>query len=177
MRSIDAAASNPGRTHLGQLLLFCWLSLGGANGTLAQELLLLSFSEGAPAAGSYSTREPITLSVTDGQEVMLARASGRDYQLEASDADWTWTQVQQLPRNSSSLKVTPQRRDQDVLLQISYVSKDGDDSLSYTSTVAGKLGEWIPLSSSQRPADSTGRRYSTAARANNLAVKVELAAP
>tara|TARA_R110000823_G_scaffold47903_15_gene121904 strand:- start:17428 stop:17964 length:537 start_codon:yes stop_codon:yes gene_type:complete len=178
MRSIDTTPLGSGGGHLPRLLFFCWLSIGPASGALAQEMLVLSFSEGVPEAGSYSTREAPTLSVVDGQTVILERASGRDYQLQASDAEWTWTQVQQVPRTSSSLKITPNRRADEVQLELAYASKDGDDTLAYTTTVTGKLGEWIPLlSTARQSSDAGGRHYSTAAQARDLAVKVQLAAP
>lgn len=157
------------------LACFC---MPAAHNAQAQDLLRLTFSEGAAAAPGYSTRAPLVLSVMDGQELILERASGRDYQLEAAPASWSWTQVQQIPRNSSALKITPSRKNNTVQLQISYRSREADDVLSYSTTVSGVLGEWIVLvSDGQADTTAGGRRYSTASVANELAVKVELAGP
>ncbi|MEZ5569455.1 MAG: hypothetical protein R3E54_14115 [Halioglobus sp.] len=164
-------------TRLQLLLSVLWLGLATHN-TQAQALLRLTFSEGIPAAHSYSTRAPLNLAVVDGEEVILERASGRDYRLEASNAAWAWTQVQQIPRDSSSLKLTPSRLANGVLLQVSYRAREGDEVIAYTSTVSGEMGEWIVLLGSERERSKDGgRRYATASGTPDLAVKVELAAP
>lgn len=171
-------ATRAARRLVYRVLCLLCLSMPAAHSGHAQETLRLTFAEGTAATQGYSTRAPLVLSVMDGKELILERASGRDYQLEASAAAWSWTQVQQIPRNSSTLRVTPRRKANTVQLQVSYRAQQADDVLSYSATVSGELGEWIVLLGA-RPADSPegGRHYSTTSVTDELAVKVELAVP
>ena len=143
----------------------------------AQDLLLLTFASGLPSDKTYSTQAVTSLTTVDGRRVVLARSAGTDYETRASRGLWSWTQVQQTPRDATHLTVTPTRQGGDVVLDIQYSSRKADEAILYSSTVKGRLGQWIPLLQPADTADSGGNHYSTATQRQRLAVKVEPAGP
>jgi len=144
----------------------------------AQELLLLTLSQDGHtnSAKSYGTKAPTTLTVLEGNKVILQNSSGKDYRLQASQSGWSWTQVQQVPREMTYIAVTPQLQGTTAQLEVEYSNVDGDNATSYTSTVKGELGEWIPLlQTSGNVQPDRGKRYSTQDGASQLSVRVERA--
>ncbi|MDZ7784028.1 MAG: hypothetical protein U5K56_14190 [Halioglobus sp.] len=140
--------------------------------------LLLTFASGLPSDTTHSTQAVTSLTTVDGRRVVLARSEGTDYESRASRGFWSWTQVQQIPRDATHLAVTPTRQGDDVVLDIQYSSRKGDEAILYSSTVKGRLGQWIPLLQPADTADSAGgNHYSTATQRQRLAVKVEPAGP
>ena len=155
----------------GALLL---LGLACSSAAWSQQALLLSLKAGQGADRVYSTRGATQLQVVEGARVILQRSRGRDYRLEAAERGWTWFQVQQVPAEETYIAVTPSIDGDRVALDVHYAGKDGDDTVSLTTSVVGELGEWIVLLGQDGAAlERGGRRYSTAADGQRLAIKVE----
>ncbi|WP_439105564.1 hypothetical protein [Congregibacter sp.] len=81
------------------------LSLPGL--ALSQNLYLTLASQ-PPTSGVISTKDSDTLTLTtiSGGRVSFARASGRDYELQARGG-FFWTQVQEQPRDADSVALAP----------------------------------------------------------------------
>ncbi len=159
-----------------QLFLIAVFGLHSLSQAQGQELLQLTFKQGPVLAGqSYGSKPGSpTMSVLNGQQLILKRSSGTDYQIQASG--WSWGQVQQTPRNETSLVVSPTLDNEKVSIQVNYHRRDGDDSITYQGNVIGDIGKWIPLlSSSHDTATGTSRTYSAGSTLSRLSVKVERA--
>jgi len=150
------------------LLAACVLSAGSN----AQELLRISIGHGAGAGQLYSSSLPTSVTTLDGARVVLQRASGREYGIEAGHEGWSWFQVQQVPAQSSYIAVTPRLEGQEVSLDITIAEKTGEQFTSIGTSASGALGEWIELVG-YRTADTGSRQYSSSAGRGQLAIKVE----
>lgn len=146
----------------------------------AQDMLTLTFSDRpAGTVKTYGTRnqeQPPTLSVTSGQTVTLQQNSGTDYQLQGGQYSWAWTQVQQVPRNATGLVLTPVlAEDGDtVVLEVNVSRKQGEDLVAYTSTVSGRLGEWLPLlQSNDQRTTSTHQTWSAGKGSQEMWVRIQ----
>ncbi|WP_439100775.1 hypothetical protein [Congregibacter sp.] len=71
------------------------------SGVVSAQNLFLTLANQPPTSGIVTTRDNsnLTLTVMSGSRVSFARASGRDYQLQASGG-FFWTQVQEQPRGT-----------------------------------------------------------------------------
>jgi len=146
----------------------------------AQELLLLTFAQGKPGVGKVYGSEKVapapTLTVVEGQEVLLQKSSGTDYQLQSSPHGWAWTQVQQVARDATSIAVTPRRQGEKVNLEVKYFSRERGESIAYTSTVNGDIGQWIPLMQAAGTTQSnSSKAYVAGNMANQLSIRVDRA--
>ena len=130
-------------TTLTPLLLAALFQIPAA----AAHNLLLTLASQPPVTGTISTRSPQQRSVTvaPGHSVSFARASGRDYRLQASGG-FAWTQVQQVPMDGESVVLTPVLRDDGVIeVTVDQQRKEGTQLNSFRSTVLAQPGEWVPL--------------------------------
>jgi len=158
--------------------LLLTLLLGHGPVAQAQDLLLLTFASGPPPDTTYSTQAVTSLTAVDGRRVVLARSRGTGYQTQPSGVLWPWTQVQEIPRDAMHLAITPTRQGDEVILDIQFNSRKGDEAVLYASTVKGRLGHWIPLVQPANTVNFTGgNHYSTATDRQRLAIRVELAEP
>ena len=134
--------------------------------TQAQALLYLTFAAGPPPSGKvYGTtteQTATTLSVVDGQQVVLQRKTGRDYRLQGAAQSWSWTQVQQVAANETYIAVTPHMHDGNVTVDVTYSNTQGDKSTAYSSTVSGELDSWIPLIGSSSTGDNKNTKVFSA---------------
>lgn len=163
---------------MNSLKFILTIALCLASSAQSQTLLHLTFAQGPPPTGKVygvsSGQTAITLSVVDSKQVILARQSGKNYQLQAMPGSWGWSQVQQVPANATYLAVTPQIIDEKVTVEVSYSNTEGENSISYTSTVTGDIGEWIPLLVSTSRSNTKNVKVYTAGDANQqLSLKVE----
>lgn len=143
----------------------------------AADMLTLSFSE-KPAArgkvyGTSAAPTTPTISTRSGERVLLQQQSGRDYQLQGTPLGRAWTQVQQVPRQATSLAVTPLVEGDRVTLDIEYSRKEADDALEYSGRVNGALGEWIPLLQGGSQGATGVKTWSAGKNASGLSVRVE----
>jgi len=144
----------------------------------AQELLLLTFAEGPTDTGKIYSTKTITqspaLSVVEGEQVIWQKSSGRDYQLQAAPRSWTWTQVQQVARAETCIAVTPRREGEKVSVEVKYFTREGGQSVSYSSIVYGVVGQWIPLLQPTKVSQTDGSIvYSAGDSTRQLSLKVE----
>ena len=178
MRTILRALAAASVRHCASCLVLTVLLLSHGSEARAQDLLRLTFTSGPVSGTSYSTQAVTTLTTLDDRRVILARSAGTDYQTQSSRGFWSWTEVQQVPREATYLAITPTRQGDDVVLDIQFESRKGNDAIRYSSTVKGRLGQWIPLLQPSDHVDAAGdRHYSTATDRQRLAVLVELAEP
>ena len=157
-------------------ILFVLLCLGGQ--AQAQSLLRVSFAVGPPPSGKVygaaAEQAATTLSVVDGQRVVLQRTQGTDYRLEGGSQNWAWTQVQQGAANETTIAVTPRVHDGKVNVEVNYSKVQGDASTHYSSTVSGELGRWIALIGGASAANHRSTRVYSAGDSNQqLSLKVE----
>ena len=153
-------------------MLVLLLPLGTAQ---AQEVLRVTLAEGPLHSGrvynSAAGAQTPTLTVINGQQAIWQKSSGRDYQLQAAPHSWSWTQVQQVTQAETSIAVTPQREGDKVSVKVDYFVREGDQSVSYSSTVAGAVGEWIPL---LQPTNDDSHSGSKVYRAGDLSQQLSL---
>ena len=143
-----------------------------------QETLYLTFGQGQNGAtktyGTATISYPPVLSVQEGQRVILQKSHGTDYRVEASSQGWSWAQVQQIAVAETSISVIPKRQGDSVSVEVNYYLREGDQSVSYSSTVQGRLGQWIPLLQPSTGNSVPGTKVYSAWDSNNmLALKVE----
>jgi hypothetical protein len=149
-----------------------------ADDVLAQEMLTLTFAQGATEKGaSYSTapagRVPV-ISVQNGQQVIWRESRGRDYQLRSSQQSWGWTQIQEVDRQSTYIAVTPRREGDRITVEVEYFRRDGSQGTHLSSTVTGKAGEWIPLLQPNAGPDAGSRQvYQAGDSTHSMSLKVE----
>lgn len=146
--------------------------------TQAQALLHLTLAAGPPPSSkAYRAnveKTATTVSVVDGQQVVLQRKTGRDYSLQGAEQSWSWTQVQQVATNETYIALTPRTRDGNVTVDVTYSNTRGDESTAYSSTVSGKLGSWILLIGGSSPANNKDTKvYSAGGSRQQLSLKVE----
>jgi hypothetical protein len=113
---------------------------------LAQNLQL-SFSAQPPMRGVVSTVQTDDRSflVSSGQTLRFARAEGRESRLRGSGG-FFWAQVQELPRDSERLEVTPRlREDGSIEVALDIARKEGTRLQSLQTTVNLQPGEWTQL--------------------------------
>ncbi len=144
----------------------------------AQELLFLTFAEGPTDTGKIYSTETIaqapTLSVVEGQQVIWKKSRGRDYQLQAAPQSWTWTQVQQVAREETYIAVTTRSEGEKVSVEVNYFNREGEQSMSYNSTVYGVMGQWIPLLQPTTSPQADGKKvYTVGNSTQQLSLKVE----
>ena len=145
----------------------------------AQPLLHLTIAQGPPPSGNkvYGNVEQqaaTTLSVVDGQQVVLQRKTGRNYRLQGAQQSWAWTQIQQVAANETYIALTPRQSDGNVTVDITYSNTQGDNSTAYSSTVTGELGSWIVLIGDPGQGNSKKTKVYTAGDINQqLSLKVE----
>lgn len=154
-------------------LLFPLAATGG------EDLLVLTFSQ-APAPsgrvyGSTAAATLPTLSVVDGQRVTLQKFSGSDYRLQAAPLSRAATQVQEIARDATTVSVMPQLQGDAVTVEVSYHLREGTESVPYSSTVRGELGEWIPLLQHAAPGADGSRTYVAGDVRDQLSVRVDRA--
>tara|TARA_R110002110_G_scaffold205066_7_gene417277 strand:- start:433775 stop:434269 length:495 start_codon:yes stop_codon:yes gene_type:complete len=142
----------------------------------AAENLRITVTQSPPGSGhtisTHTTEAQTTLTVKNGQQVILQRSSGRDYVLQAASPGWTWTQIQQRPEEELVMAITPTLKDENVEVQLNYSARDGDRATHYSSAVESKLGEWIHLTGSG-PQQVSGRSYSTSDTGEELWLQVD----
>jgi hypothetical protein len=153
------------------LLLSIW-PLHLAHG---QELLFLSFTTENPGEGKmYSTAATHKISVAEGHQVLLQKSKGRDYRLSSPDYGWSPLQLEQIPTETTLILVTPQRQGDKLLLVVNYIASKRDDKLSYSGTVPGEIGQWIPLLQQTLGNAGAGSKiYTTDDPSKQLWVKVD----
>lgn len=150
-----------------------------ASAAQAQPLLHLTIAQGPPPSGSKvygnaAQQTATTLSVVDGQQVVLQRKTGRSYRLQGTQQSWSWTQVQQVAANETYIALTPRQSDGNVTVDITYSNTQGDNSTAYSSTVSGELGSWIVLIGDPAQASNKKTRVYTAGDlGEQLSLKVE----
>lgn len=130
-----------------RLCAFMLVSCLGLPTIVWSQNLRLTLASQPPTSGQISTRETSSLSLTvmSGSRVSFAKASGRDYQLQASGG-FFWTQVQELPRDAQSIALTPtQQEDGSIEVQVEVSRKASDRLQSYRSTLLAQPGEWLQL--------------------------------
>jgi len=160
---------------LSRALLFAlFFPLAAARG---EDLLVLTFSQSpAPTGRVYGTTTAATLptlSVVDGQRVTLQKFSGEDYQLQAAPLARAPTQIQQVARDATTVSVLPQLEDDRVTMEVSYHARVGDEFVSYSSTVQGELGQWIPLLQQSARDTADSRVYAAGDVRDQLSVRVD----
>ncbi|EED31661.1 hypothetical protein NOR53_3161 [gamma proteobacterium NOR5-3] len=109
--------------------------------------LRLTLAAQPPTTGQISTRDPgnLSLTVMSGSRVSFAKASGRDYQLQASGG-FFWTQVQERPRDADSIALAPTvKEDGSIEVRVDVSRKASDRAQSYSSTLLAQPGEWLQL--------------------------------
>ena len=109
----------------------------------AQDFLLTLASE-PQNRSTISTRsgQTLTLRVSNGETLSFARSRGRDTRLESSGG-FFWTQVQEVPRDAETIRLTPSRAsDGSVSLAIARTEKRGDRTQSISTTVRSRRDEW-----------------------------------
>lgn len=153
---------------------FCLVCVASA-ATVAQEPLRITI--GAASEGTaqrFGSRPATSVTTLDGARVILQRATGRDYMLEAGTYGWSWFQVEQVPAQASYISLTPRLEDQRVTLEFIFIERTGDDFISLESSASGPLDTWIVLAG-EPPGDggSGTRTYRSASSSEQLAVKVE----
>lgn len=149
---------------------------------LAGDMLTLDFAQKSPSkAKVYGTRtqsHTASISTRAGERVIMSQQSGSDYQLQGSGYGWAWTQVQEIPRDMTSLAVTPTVNDGQVTIEVEYSSKDGSDVQIYNGTVSGNLGQWIVLLGGSESAGSSvsagGKSWTAGSASRGLSVRVRL---
>jgi len=161
--------------------LFALLGLQlAATCAYAAETLQIRFSEQRPTnTRTYSSdsSDPIReLRVMDGHTVNLQSSQGRDYQLQAGG----WTQVQEISARVNAVSLTPYLEDDSVRLEIQVYNRDTNSSNNYSTTISGKLGEWLQLLGPARVSNGSSKTYGTASKSSSrkpysqgLYVKVE----
>ncbi len=144
--------------------------------TASGQNLLLTLTDAPPAPGVISTRNvnDQTMMVLSGHTVSLARASGRDYRLEASGG-FFWTQVQEVPQDSESLEITPTlQEDGSIEVSLKVARKNGTQMQRYSTAVVAQPGEWTqllgPAAGAQRGVKTYGTKKATA---DSLYLRVE----
>tara|TARA_B100001540_G_scaffold315492_1_gene342881 strand:- start:2327 stop:2851 length:525 start_codon:yes stop_codon:yes gene_type:complete len=169
----DILPSTP-LSRLAGLLLLLTCCTGAAAQAQAPQPLLLTFGAGNSGVISSSTRQDTRMRGVDGAQVVLQRASGSDYKVVAGQRNWTWFQVEEVPATESYIAVTPRLQGDQVTLEVAYTHKDGNDRRALSTTASGPLGSWIVLlDDSPAPGSGGGKRYSSSAGSERLAVKVE----
>ncbi|MFT4766976.1 MAG: hypothetical protein ACI8RN_000100 [Glaciecola sp.] len=109
--------------------------------------LRLTLAAQPPTSGQISTRDAgnLSLTVMSGSRVSFAKASGRDYQLQASGGLF-WTQVQELPRDADIVALAPTvKEDGSIEVLVDVSRKAADRAQSYSSTLLAQPGEWVQL--------------------------------
>jgi hypothetical protein len=164
---------NISRSIITMVVLFC------ASVAQAQSLLHLTIAQGSPPSGNkvygnVAQQAATTLSVVDGQQVVLQRKTGSNYRLQGAQQSWAWTQIQQVAANESYIALTPRQRDGNVTVEITYSNTQGDNSLAYSSTVSGELGSWIVLiGDPSHGSDQKSKIYTAGDLSQQLSLKVE----
>jgi hypothetical protein len=164
--------------NISRSILLVLLCCAPQTQTQAQALLHLTLAAGPPPSGKVygATAEATatTVSVVDGQQVVLQRKTGRDYSLQGAAQSWSWTQVQQVAANETYIALTPRKRDGNVTVDVTYSNTQGDQSTAYSSTVSGKLGSWISLIGGSIAANNKNTKvYSAGDSSQQLSLKVE----
>lgn len=123
------------------------LLLPAITGTQAAQSLRLEFAAQRPSTAKvFSSDAPTawgTLNVVDGSTVTLREESGRHYEVRATG--WRWSQVQEVPADVRAVQVTPHVDGDRVSLEVSVHEQEQDRRYSYTTTTAGKMGEWLQV--------------------------------
>ena len=157
------------RALISGLLVTLSLGLGAQN-------LMLTLSSAPPTPGVISTRSARdqTLLVSSGNTVSLARASGRDYRLEASGG-FFWTQVQEVPEDSESLEITPTLQDDgSIEVGLTVAQKNGTRVQRFSTSVVARPGEWTQLLGPDATAQRGVRTYGTTrVNADTLFLRVD----
>lgn len=113
----------------------------------AAEPLRLDFADHRPGgARVYSSDSGTpwgTLQVVDGGTATLQVESGRHYEVRATG--WRWSQVQEVPANVDAVQVTPRVEGEQVTLQVMVFQQKQDRRYSYSTTTAGRRGEWLQV--------------------------------
>jgi len=144
-------------------------------GTVAQNMTL-TLSAAPPTPGLISTRNTNdqTMLVLSGHTVSLARASGSDYRLEARGGFY-WTQVQEVPRDSESLEISPiLREDGTIEVSLHVMHKNGTQMRHYSTTLVAQPGEWTQILGPVEDAKRGVRTYGTKkANAESLYLRIQ----
>jgi hypothetical protein len=171
------------KTNLPGLVLLCLLACAPAQ---AAEMLRISFTDSPPGHGRiYSSggEAPVReLRVLAGNTVKLQSRQGERY--EAQAGGWYWTQVQQVPAQANAVSITPQLEGENVSLDIVIYRQRNDRNSTYSTTVAGALGEWLQLLGPEHASAPGARVYSAGSTAGSaqfhpqgLFVRVDALAP
>jgi hypothetical protein len=164
---------NISRLIITMAILFC------AAAAQAQSLLHLTIAQGHPPSGNkvygnVAQQAATTLSVVNGQQVVLQRKTGSDYRLQGTQQSWAWTQIQQVAANETYIALTPRQRDGEVAVEIAYSNTQGDNSMAYSSTVSGELGSWIVLIGDPgRGNNKKSKIYTAGDLSQQLSLKIE----
>jgi len=159
-------------TRALSLTLLCALGFSASAG----ETLWITLGDSPSAARSYGSKPDTRITAAAGSEVVLQRASGRDYAIEAGVGGWSWFQVQQVPARESYVALTPTLEGDNVSVAIKIAERNGDTFNAIETTAGGKLGEWIVLLDDANSSSAPGSKtYSTRDRGKLLAILVEKA--
>ena len=160
------------RTIALSVLLLCALGPGAHAG----EPLWITLGDGPSAGRSYSSRADTRVVTEAGAEVILQRASGKDYTIEAGLGGWSWFQVQQIPAAESYVALTPTVQDDNVSVELKIADRNGAAFSAVETTASGRIGEWIVIvSDAASDAGRGGKTYSSKGRDRSLAILVERA--
>ena len=142
----------------------------------AGETLWITLGDSPSAGRSYGSKPDTRITAAAGSEVVLQRASGRDYAIEAGVGGWSWFQVQQVPARESYVALTPTLEGDNVSVAIKIAERNGDTFNAIETTVGGKLGEWIVLVDNAAGATTAGSKvYGSKRPGQSLAIRVEKA--
>jgi hypothetical protein len=125
--------------------------------------LTLTLASTPPSSGIVSTggARNVSLNVLSGHQVSFARSSGRDYRLEAAGGFY-WTQVQELPRDSDAVALTPLvREDGSIEVAVDVSRKADSRQQSFRTTLLAQPGEWLQLFGPAPQSDRATRVYGT----------------
>ena len=137
--------------------------------SVAAQNLVLTLASQPPTAGTISTRSPDQRSVTvaPGHSVSFARSTGRDYRLQASGG-FAWTQVQEVPRDGESVRLTPSLREDGMIeVTVDQQRKSGTRTNSFRSTVIAQPGEWVSLIGAANTQPRNTKVYGTQGLSND----------
>ncbi|MEM9396535.1 MAG: hypothetical protein AAF991_03585 [Pseudomonadota bacterium] len=123
---------------------------------------------------STGAADTLSFLASDGIELRFSRNAGREEMVQG--IGFLWAQVQQVPVDAESLRLTPQRlEDGSIVLAIEASLKQNDLQQSISTTVTTQADEWIRIFGPVAASPGGVKQYSTRkTRQDSLYVKVEL---
>ena len=152
--------------HLATACLLLFAAAGEASPPTG--LLQVSLTDRPPAGSTREYRSDPSDAVTryavmDGATLYFSRRTGRPYSLRL------WATRLEHPADEQVIAVTPNMRDGNVQLQVSYLNNEGGELTQLETRVEGPLNTWLMLMDTSSPPDG---RVLTSGRAEALFVRV-----